>query len=242
MQYAIVCPAKKEMYVRFSSNLDFNEITSMLKSRGLRLNEPEKKKNESSITIQKGGGARKKKFTNAYMQRDIVNEEGTIIASLTGNNNLTLYLGQNDEIFNLAASVASQIYYDRLFYTSWMRTAELESDLSETERKVIGTIDTFTSLYRTFLEVEEGQLAFAQGKKHYSPLGWVTAKMQESTSDNFNERLLYVVNEIDRKVTPKDFYKHGSARETQERLHQQYAFLQQVKGKCEAVCKMAAAV
>ncbi|MBI2129619.1 hypothetical protein HYU07_05245, partial [Candidatus Woesearchaeota archaeon] len=55
-------------------------------------------------------------------------------------------------------------------------------------------------------------------------------------SKTFEGRVLYVLDEINQRVTPRDFYKYGAEEETQQRIRASYKALQELKERFESFC------
>ncbi|MBI5066111.1 hypothetical protein HZA97_07790 [Candidatus Woesearchaeota archaeon] len=236
LEYLAICPDKKEMYVKFGCNFDYDAIKDMLKREGFRLDDAKEISAFKSITIKKGGGSRKRTWSSTKTKRDILDEEGNLLLSLSDKDSLKISFDGSEESFNKAAKIFGNIYYERLFYTGWVNTSELKSDLTKEERIVISSLEPLVQFYTLFLEVEEAQTAMAQGKKFlFGPQGWVNHRLIEAGNVSFEERVLHVLNYMDSKVDPDTFYKHGKEQSTQERLRTYYSALQNLKGRFEAL-------
>lgn len=236
IDYIVSNPDNQELYIKFGSRLDYQRIEQMLKKQGMRIEDGEKERVDNEKIIKKGGGSRRKIWGNCSRSHDVFDSQGNKILTLEGYSVAKLYFTQNTEQFDLASKVVSDIFYNRLLYTTWMNHSDFKSDLIPTERKIIASMESLVTLYRFFLEVEEQKKAFASDKKFLEPLQWITAKMQESPKISFEERVLYTIQEMDRKIDPQTFYKYGNDKDTQEKVSKFYLALQQLKGRFEGVC------
>ncbi len=236
LDYFVICPDKQEMYLKFGCNFDYDAIKEMLKAEGFRFDGEKEINTFHSITIKKGGGSRNRTWGEKKTERDVLDEEGTSMLTLTNDDSLRMSFNGSEELFNKAAKVVSDIYYGRLLYTGWVNTSELKSDLTREERIVISSLEPLVQFYIFFLEIEEAQTALAQGKRFlFSPQGWVNHKLMEAGNVNFEERVLHVLNYVDSKVSPDTFYKYGQEQSTQEKLKLYYSALQNLKGRFEAL-------
>jgi len=238
LEYIVACPDMNELYVRFGSNLDYTRIQEILRTQNLHLSADRREQVGHHKIIKKGGGYRIKDWKSSSISKDVLDQDGTRLSTFEGGNIVKLYLDQSDETFKQAARVFAQIYYGRLFYTSSLPTAEMRSDISKDEKMLISAIDALTSLYIIFLQVEEERDSLALRRQVRTPFEWVAQKMSESPAKTFEDRVLYVLNEINHRVDPQDFRKYGREPDTQSLLMRHYAGLEKLKGRFEAVCAL----
>lgn len=230
IKYIVVSPDKQELYIRLGSYLDFRRIQDVVESSNLALSAERKGCVDDTKTIKKGGGYRTRTWRSYTISRDVNDISGRTLITFEWNSIVKLYLGQEANRFEQSARLFSQIYYGRLFYTGAVPTAHLGSDITTEERMLINYIDTLSSLYITFLQVDEEKSRNLQHKQPVTPIQWIAEKMAESPLKSFEERVLYVLREINNRVHPTDFAKI----ETKVKLFQQYAILKNLKERFEA--------
>ena len=237
--YLVVSPNKQEMYVRFSSNIDLSKVSEFVEEKGWNISKRKGKgkgKRSYTIPIQKGGGQRDvKRYLPTIKALCVENDEGKVVAEIEGDNIVKLYLS-DEEDFASGSELLTTIFYKRLLYTSNVRTAALDCDLTPVEQEVIGSVGSLVGMYNLFLSVEEDRArTLGRNKKPVSSIGWVAEKMEESEDPSFPGRILNVLNEIYNRVNPSTFYRYGQEAETQERLHTSYGNLQRLIGRFEAI-------
>lgn len=226
LDYIVACPARNELYVRFSSNLDYDRIREMVENAGLTFVKEVPNVIHEQKIIKKGSGSRLKSWEYKVKHFGVYDREGNRLLTFEGQNNLRLYLGQDSSTFEKSIGILSQIYYGRLFYTGWFRTAEIDSDISPNERGVITLIDTLAGIYHLFLSVEEDRLRVQKDQMVPTPIEWVAETMTRSPIKSPNEMVMCVLNELNRRIKPEDFSRYGSNPDTQKRLTQNYLTLQ----------------
>ena len=238
INYIVACPDKQELYIRFGANLDYNKISTLLKERNCYFDDQKTTTVKHSVTIQKGGGCRTKIKRRKTTEKDVLDENGNVILTLEGNNGVKLYFNQDEKTFDVATKLFSDIYYGRTFYTGWVPTSELNSDLTSNERIIITSIQSLEQIYNTLLSVDDIRDALAKGKPvPKSSLDWTINKLTDANGESFDEKVLYVLNYIDSKVDPNTFYKFGTEEVTQESIKERYSKLQNLKGRFEALVK-----
>jgi hypothetical protein len=243
MAYFIACPKLNEIYIKMNSHLDHEKIDDFLKWSNLRVAYNEAREIKKTKIIKKGAGFRYKKWRVRTRERDVYDESNNKLLTFEGDNIVKMYLSQDGLVFGKAAKLFSDIYYRRLFYTSWIHTAKLSSDITAIERDLIHAIDNLEIIYKLFLEAE----VVRDRLKRKEPLpatglDWITEKMMECKSRQCNEMILHVLNAIDSRIDVNDFARYGGhEKETQETLVKFYGILKTIKGRFESITADASA-
>jgi len=238
IDYIVACPGKQELYVRLGANVDYDGKNELLKKQNLHFDDEKTITVKHSVTIQKGNGCRTKIQRRKTSKKDVLDENDTVILTLEGNNIIKLYFNQDEETFDVATKLFSDIYYGRKFYTGWMPTSELDSNLTSNERIIITSIQSLEQIYYTLLSGDEVRDALAQGKPlPKNSLDWTINKLTEASGESFDEKVLYVLDYLYHKVDPNTFYKFGNEEFTRESIKARYAKLQNLKGRFEALVK-----
>ena len=238
LRYLVISPAKQEIYLRFGSHMDLDKkISSFLKMAGYSLGEEMKRKFEHGRRILKGGGSRFKMRIGYMKEREIhktTGESGPLL-SIEHDTTMKLSTAQPRETFALAAEIAGNIYHRRLFYTYWEATEQTDTDLTETERLVIGAVRPLQELHRFFIERLDARERIEEGNPPRNSLKWIADYLKESGAESFEGKILGVLKAMDKKLEGVDFSIYGREKDTQDKAQQLYGALQQLKGRFEAL-------
>jgi hypothetical protein len=245
MSYIVVSPDKQELYIRLGSNLDYRGIDKLLKNMNLHFSEPRERKAKMTKTLKKGGGGRLKYLTYKLTERDVLTSRGYNLLTFEGNNIIIMNLNLADEVFGTAIEVVKDMYYGKHFYTGMLPSANLGSDLSDVERMVIESMNNVARLYNFFLALDEDQRRFYEIGETTNALSWIAEKMREcpenslkgkNSADVFNQRMLYVLTEMDKRVKELDPRKLGKEPATQANIVKNGKVLSTLIGRFEALC------
>jgi len=224
--YIVVNPHLQEMYIKLGSHFDYERIEDMLGTSDCSLAEGVWESNPSTLLVSKGASTANRMNVTRTKSRDIVGRNKETLATFEGNSCIKFYLGRDDDTFERAVSIFSQIYYQRFFYT-WNIPAELhDSDVTQNERMVIKLADMLAGFYTTFLQVGEEQRRLAEHMGIQTPLGWVHATMAQSPNKSVEGRVHYVLNDISKRTDPVNFHRDLAAQyHSLEQLESQWKIL-----------------
>jgi hypothetical protein len=233
IKYLLVDSKGDKIILKFGSYIDENVLSKILADENLYLGEIEKEEVVKKTVYQKGAGIGTKMIRKSIPYSPVKDSEGNNIASLF-RQSINIPINQTEQGFSKAARLASNIYYNRIFNTAWLESADLPpADLTEVEKQVINAIDTPAKIYRIFLHRDDMRASFEGRQELRTPLEWVCDRMRESPDNSFEGRIYHTLRTLNDRITPglhsEDFRIYGPD------SPQLYSQLQRLLGRFEGI-------
>jgi len=205
IEYVIYLPTERSLLIRFSLQFDREEINTLLAEKQFR-SYPIKTKHQDKFVIKKGGSSRgvNRVFTRTNWQ---VFDQDRLVLTLCGKDTVLLPLD------NIAAALElfADIYYRRMFISSWLPSAEVPCDLTDYERQVIKNMKNLFLIYNFFVkpvldkEFSEAaqRIVFLESQEEdpepQLAYEWLYQQLNSIKEDDYFEKfhcLLLAINEV----------------------------------------------